>query len=252
MTINDPNQLDGRTVIGVDGEKIGSVEDIYLDNGNNRPAWVAVKTGWFGRNVSLVPIAQATEVGGDLQVPFEKERVSSAPHQDPGRDISEIDEQALYRHYGLDYGSEYGRAGVEPTASEGEVSAPGGDDAMTRSQEELHVGKEQVPAGRARLRKYVVTENVQQTVPVSHEEVRIDREPIAEGNRDAAYAGPGISEAEHEVTLHEERPVVEKETRPVERVRLGKEVRTDEEQVSEDVRKEEVELEREDRPGAGS
>lgn len=196
-------------MIGADGEKIGTIEDVYLDNGTDRPAWVAIKPGWFGRNISLVPIAQATEVGGDLQVPFEKERVSSAPHQDPGHDISEIDEQALYRHYGLDYGSEYSRARVEPATSAGEVSAPGGirgapggDDAMTRSQEELHVGKEQVPAGRARLRKYVVTENVQQTVPVSHEEVRIDREPIAEGNRDAAHAGPGISEAEHEVTLH--------------------------------------------------
>ena len=66
--------------------------------------------------------------------------------------------------------------------------------------------REQV--GRARLRKYVVTEQQQVTVPVSHEEVRLEREPITEANRGAAYSGPDITESEHEVTLHAERPVV--------------------------------------------
>lgn len=244
MTFNDPNLLNGRTVIGADGEKIGTVEDVYLDSGSNRPEWVAIKTGWFGRNISLVPIAEAKEAGGDLQVPFDKDRVSSAPHQDPGQDLSEMDEQALYRHYGLGYEGTSGEVSPPGLSQEG---ASGQDEAMTRSEEHLHVGTERAPVGRARLRKYVVTENVQQTVPVSHEEVRLEREPINEGNRDAAYTGPEISEAEHEVTLHEERPVVEKETRPVERVRLAKDERTDEEQVSGDVRREEVELERDDR-----
>ncbi|MCZ9341595.1 YsnF/AvaK domain-containing protein, partial [Streptomyces sp. TRM76130] len=94
------------------------------------------------------------------------------------------------------------------------------DDAMTLSEERLHIGVERREAGRARLRKYVVTEDVQQTVPVRHDEVRLEREPITEANRDAALSGPEISEAEHEVTLYEERPVVETETVPVERVRL--------------------------------
>jgi uncharacterized protein (TIGR02271 family) len=112
---------------------------------------------------------------------------------------------------------------------------------MTRSEERLRVGKEQVETGRARLRKYIVTEDVQTTVPVSREEVRIEREPITEANRDAAVAGPDLSEEEHEVTLTEERPVVGKETVPVERVRLGKEQVTEEKQVSEQVRKEQIE-----------
>ena len=92
---------------------------------------------------------------------------------------------------------------------------------MTRSEEQLHVGTQPREAGRARLRKYVVTEQVTQTVPVSHEEVRIEREPITDANVGAATSGPAISEEEHEVVLHEERPVVDKETVPVERVRLG-------------------------------
>jgi uncharacterized protein (TIGR02271 family) len=124
-----------------------------------------------------------------------------------------------------------------------DVSGRATDDAMTRSEERLRVGKERAETGRARLRKYIVTENVQTTVPVSREEVRIEREPITDANRDAAMSGPDLTEEEHEVTLTEERPVVGKETVPVERVRLGKEQITEEEQVSEQVRKEQIETE---------
>ena len=111
---------------------------------------------------------------------------------------------------------------------------------MTRSEERLHVGTEQVRAGRARLRKHVVTENVTQTVPVSHEEVRVEREPITNASRGDARSGPDISEEEHEVTLNAERPVVNKETVPVERVRLGTETVTDNQEVSETLRKEQI------------
>jgi uncharacterized protein (TIGR02271 family) len=93
-----------------------------------------------------------------------------------------------------------------------------------------------------RLRKYVVTENVATTVPVEREEVRIEREPITGANYDAATSGPAISEEQHEVILHEERPVVDKQAVPKERVRLDKEIVTDEERVSEEVRKEQVEV----------
>jgi uncharacterized protein (TIGR02271 family) len=111
---------------------------------------------------------------------------------------------------------------------------------MTRSEERLHVGTETVAAGRARLRKYVVTENVTQTVPVSHEEIRVERESITEANRDTPLSGADITEEEHEVTLHAERPVVAKETVPVERVRLGTETVTEQAEVSEQVRKEQI------------
>ncbi|WP_241965649.1 YsnF/AvaK domain-containing protein, partial [Streptomyces sp. MH60] len=120
-----------------------------------------------------------------------------------------------------------------------------GDEAMTRSEEQMHVGVERHESGRARLRKYVVTEEVQQTVPVTHEEVRVVREPITDANRDEALAGPEISEAEHEVTLHAERPVVETETVPVERVRMTTEELTENETVRGQVRKERIEAETE-------
>ena len=113
---------------------------------------------------------------------------------------------------------------------------------MTRSEEQLRVGTETRQAGKARLRKYVTTEHQQTTVPVSHEEVTLEREPITDANRGDAYDGPAISEEEHEVTLHAERPVVDTEAVPVERVRVGKQTVTEQETVGGDVRKEQIEV----------
>jgi uncharacterized protein (TIGR02271 family) len=119
-----------------------------------------------------------------------------------------------------------------------DTSGPTTDDAMTRSEERLHAGTETVAAGKARLRKYVVTEQQQVTVPVTREEVRVEREPITEGNYDNAMSGPELSEEEHEVVLTEERPVVTTEAVPVERVRLTKDQVQEQQTVSADVRKE--------------
>lgn len=138
-------------------------------------------------------------------------------------------------------------AGVDRTSGFGDsghdTSGPNTDNAMTRSEEQLNVGTQRVETGRARLRKYVVTEQQNVTVPVEREEVRLEREPITDGNVGQALDGPAISEEEHEVILSEERPVINKETVPVERVRLDKDVVTEQQQVSEDVRREEIELE---------
>jgi uncharacterized protein (TIGR02271 family) len=131
---------------------------------------------------------------------------------------------------------------VQDTAVGRDTPGPTTDDAMTRSEEELRVGTTQRERGKARLRKYVTTEQVTQTVPVQREEVRVEREPITDANLDAATSGPAISEEEHEVTLREEEPVVEKRAVPKERVRLDTETVTDERQVAEEVRKEQIEV----------
>ncbi|MFF8032047.1 PRC and DUF2382 domain-containing protein [Streptomyces sp. NPDC016626] len=142
-----------------------------------------------------------------------------------------------------------GTAGAAGHRSEARTDARG-DDAMTRSEEQMRVGVERHATGRARLRKYVVTEEVQQTVPVRHEEVRVEREPITDANRDDAMAGPDITEAEHEVILHEERPVVETEAVPVERVRMTTEEQTTDETVRGQVGKERIEADSERDDGA--
>ncbi len=237
---------------------------MYYDDDTDQPKWITVQTGLFGTHESFVPL-QGAELGGDrVTVAYEKAAVKDAPRIAQDGHLSPEEEAQLYRHYGFDHGAAGGPAagGRESVVPEGvgrtggrheladergtarghDVSGPNTDDAMTRSEEELRVGTETREAGRARLRKHVVTEHQQVNVPVSHEEVRVERERITDANRGAATDGPAISEEEHEVTLHAERPVVDTEAHPVERVRLGTETVTEQETVGGEVRKEEIEV----------
>jgi uncharacterized protein (TIGR02271 family) len=241
--VSDAYRFRGRTMLDRDGDKIGKIDDVYEDKQTGRPEWALVNTGLFGTKKTFVPLHDASPVGEDVRVPLEKGHVKDAPSIDPDGELSETEERQLYSHYDVAYDAhdaEHANGGDEPTNG-GDVSGPSTDDAMTRSEEELRVGTERREAGRVRLRKYVVTEEEQRTVPVRREEVRVEREPITEGNVDQALDGPEISEEEHEVVLHEERPVVEKEVVPKERVRLGTEEQTDQETVSETLRKERIE-----------
>jgi uncharacterized protein (TIGR02271 family) len=269
-------QLDavvGSTAYDKDGDKVGKIGGLYYDDATNEPSWLTVHTGLFGTKETFIPV-QGVEVTGDRVIlQYDKATVKDAPNVDEDGHLSPQEEEQLYRYYGVQYtggGVETGRhagdvetRGVADTSrtfdrdrdgvrddARGAVgrdtSGPTTDEAMTRSEERLNVGTETHEAGRARLRKHVVTEHQQVTVPVTHEEVTLEREPITETNRGAAYDGPAISEEEHEVTLHAERPVVDTEAVAVERVRLGKETVTDQETVGGEVRKEEIELDRGD------
>jgi uncharacterized protein (TIGR02271 family) len=294
----------GKDVYDQSGDKIGSASEVYLDDETGQPEWVTVRTGLFGTKESFVPIRDADLTDDGLRVPVSKDVVKDAPKIDTDGHLSPQEEQELYRHYNLQFGTGTGRTdttvgrvdrqdtttglttgtesttgmagtagtaagttgdrdrdltgtdrdrdltgtgtgtgGVDTRAAVGrDTSGPTTDNAMTRSEERLDVGTRTEEVGRARLRKYVVSENVTETVPVSREEVRVEREPITDANVGNAMDGPAISEEEHEVTLHAERPVVQKEAVPVERVRLDTETVTDTETVSADVRKEEIEV----------
>jgi uncharacterized protein (TIGR02271 family) len=253
-TKNAVLQWRGQTVVSSDGDKVGKVEEIYLDTETSEPEFALVHTGMFGSKSSFVPIANAQDDGGSVKVPFDKSQVTDSPKMDPDGELSQQDEAALYRHYGMDYSEARSASGLPEGRTQGDT-APGSpgvvgndvsgretDDAMTRSEEELRVGTTQRETGRARLRKYVVTENVTQTVPVQREELRLEREPITDANRDAAMSGGDLSEEEHEVVLYEEEVVVDKRAVPKERVRVDKDTITEQRNVSEDVRKEQVEL----------
>ncbi len=237
MTMTDLRNWKGLDVVDPTGERIGEIEDIYLDEQTDQPEWLAVRTGLFGRRVSFVPLAEAQASGDAVVVPYAKEQVKDAPHAEPDGILSEEEEAALYDHYGLPY-SDVGAADTAGPATQATT-----DDAMTRSEEELRVGTRTREAGRARLRKWVETEQVSTTVPVAREELRIEREPITEGNVDQALSGPEISEGVHEVTLMEEEAVAETETVPKERIRMEKDTVLEEERVAGEVRKERVEAE---------
>ncbi len=229
--------LIGRTAVDANGDKIGKIGQVYLDDQSGQPQWVTVATGLFGTKETFAPLHGSTQSGDDLQLAVTKDLVKDAPNMDADGHLEDHENDALFAHYAGHLGS----APVSNERSAGhDTSGPNTDDAMTRSEEQLHVGTENVESGRARLRKYVVTENVTTTVPVSHEEVRIEREPITDANRGQATSGADISEEEHEITLHAEQPVVSKETVPVERVKIGTETVTEEQTVNEEVRKEQI------------
>ncbi|NYJ05275.1 DUF2382 domain-containing protein [Petropleomorpha daqingensis] len=240
----------GKDVYDASGEKIGSASEVYLDDESGRPEWVTVRTGLFGTKESFVPIRDADLTDDGVRVPVSKDRVKDAPKIDADGHLSPEEEQELYRYYGnvSDGYAGTDTAGMQTARTDAagtvghDTSGPTTDHAMTRSEERLEVGTRSEEIGRARLRKYVVTENATETVPVAREEIRVEREPITDANVGAAMDGPAISEEEHEVTLRAERPVVEKEAVPVERVRLDKETVTDTETVSADLRKEQIEV----------
>ena len=264
-TTNDFGAVIGKTAYDSDGDKIGEVGQVYLNDQSGQPEWVTVKTGMFGSKESFAPLYGSSVDGDNLKLAVDKQMVKDAPNVDDDGHMEQSEADALYTHYqgrmgtqqtgnydntqadttGKHAGGEYagdsredmsGQPGIEGR----DTSGPTTDDAMTRSEERLHVGTENVQTGKARLRKYIVEENVSTTVPVSHEEVRVEREPITDDNRGEAMAGSELSEEEHEVTLHAERPVVSKETVPVERVKLATETVTEDTQVNETIRKEQI------------
>jgi uncharacterized protein (TIGR02271 family) len=263
----DQNQL--RTAVGAtaydpSGNKIGKVGQVYYDDATGQPTWITVNTGLFGTHESFVPVDGADLHGDRVTVAYDKATVKDAPNIAEDGHLSPAEEEQLYRYYGVAYDDSHAldrfagpaagqavhrdtslaaAAGVEGR----DTSGPTTDNAMTRSEEHLRVGTERRAVGKARLRKYVLTEYQQVTVPVSHEEITLEREPITDASREAAYDGPAISEEEHEITLHADRPVVDTETVAVERVRLGKQTVTDNETVSGEVRKEQIELDTDSR-----
>jgi len=278
ITQDQVQSLTGATAYDRDGDKLGKVGAVYYDDQTNEPTWLTVNTGLFGLNESFVPVQGADFSGDRVTLAYDKATIKDAPNVSEDGHLSPQEEENLYRHYGVNYGTDTGTGYATGTADTGrhglvdqdrdrnrdgvyddvegrtvghDTSGPTTDQAMTRSEEQLRVGTETREAGRARLRKHVVTEQQQVTVPVTHEEVTLEREAITDANRGDAYDGPAISEEEHEVVLHAERPVVDTEAVAVERVRLGKETVTEHENVRGEVRKEEIELDKGDVTGRG-
>jgi stress response protein YsnF len=199
----------GTTAYDGNGDKIGTVEHFFVDDRTGAPTWVAVATGLFGTRHSVAPAADATFADGDLRLPVTADAVKHAPHV-TGDHLDPAEEAELRRHYGL---AAIGNAPAEapaeaptqemravapavpPTTGTGTESAVASteratdsDGAMTRSEERLRVGTERIATTRARLVKYVVTEEVQITVPIRREEIRIEEVPL-DAVDDVAGAG---------------------------------------------------------------
>ncbi len=232
MTLNaqQASSLYGQDIRDRSGATIGTVAQIWTDAAGE-PTWVSVAGGAMGSKETLAPLQKARLGGGGVTVDYDMSTVKNAPAVDSDREepLSTEELRQLHAHYHLP-------AQGGPPA--GRASAPSAGNDLIRSEERLRVGTESRPAGTARLRKHVVTEDVHTTVPVEHDEVHVEREPIA---RDQARGVRGeIGEAEQEMTLRAERPVVAKDTVPVERVRLAKDEIVEDQPVDEQIRRERV------------
>jgi len=236
--MQDTGQLIGRNAVDRSNSKIGTISDVYVDDETGQPAWLAVNTGTSGSKVSFVPLAGAEVSGDAVVVGYDKSKVKGAPKEKVDGHLSPDEEDELYTYYGIaGQSADRGRSG-----DGGDTSGRETDDAMTRSEEELDVQTRTQQAGRARLRKWVETEEVHTTVPVQREKARLVTEPITDANRGDAMAGDDLTTDEHEVVLTEEVVDVDKRVVPKERVRLEKETETDEVVVGEEVRKERIEM----------
>lgn len=268
--MTDSNRIEdlaNATAYDVDGDKIGGVQDVYINDTTGQPDFVSVSHGLFGTGDSIVPLRGHSLKDGELHLAFSKDRIKDAPDLDENGHLTNADQEAFYRHYGLENAEERttyetgaagagaagaGAAGAAATdadangkhhadaaANTDAAPAAAADGEMIRSEEQLNVDKQRVESGQVRLRKYVVHDTETVEVPVEREEVRVSREPITEADR-ANFTGD-IGEQEASVTLHEERVNVSKESVPVEKVSLDKDVVRDTEQVTEDVAKERIE-----------
>lgn len=244
LNVNDVTDMQGQPLYASDGVKIGEIADIYVDSDTREPEWALVHTGLFGARESFVPLAEATRSGDGIRVPYTKDEVRDAPTAEPDGELSPDEEARLYAHYGLSYSEAASSSGLPaaPGPSAPLAAAPGADEdsaTMVRSEERLHVRVQRRPSEIVRLRKVVVTENVTRTVPVRHEELVIEREPITDGQ---VVADDSLVEEDHEIILHAERAVLAKETVPVERVRVGKAQVVEDVEVTDQLRKEHIEV----------
>ncbi|MBY0793835.1 YsnF/AvaK domain-containing protein [Corynebacterium parakroppenstedtii] len=276
------------TAFDKNGDKVGKVGQLFVDSNSGEPTFVAVNTGLFGRNSSLVPLAGAKLNNEELHVAHTKDEISDAPNiSDTDEGLEPEEEERLYKHYGLTtqdsaqtQTSDRGNAAQAGTAAgtgaaagtaagttgrreetaktsaetkktsadTGKKPVTSDDGSVIRSEEQLNVNKEKVASGRARLRKYVVEDTETVEVPVSREEVKVEREKLSP--EEAKKLGnTRIGEENADVVLHEEQVNVDKETVPVEKVNLNKETVTDKQKVSEDLKKERVEFQDETKDG---
>ncbi|REE03750.1 PRC and DUF2382 domain-containing protein [Citricoccus nitrophenolicus] len=259
---NTVEQLQDATVYGTDGEKIGSVGQVYLDDRTNQPTFVTVKTGLFGAKETFIPISEASPSRDGLQVPFDKAFVKDAPNVDADGSLTPQEEQRIYEYYSIDSSGTTAGTGQGTAAGTGQGTAAGtvpgaGHDAgrdtradvdrdasadtesVTARNEQLNVGTEVRESGRVRLRKHTYTDTETVEVPVSREEIVVEREPV---DPDSAEARRKTGDQDVEVTAHEEVPVVDK-TATAEKVTVDKTQVQDTERVSGTVQHEDIEVE---------
>ncbi len=254
------------TVVDREDNKIGTIDAVWQDT-SNQPAYVAVRTGWLGFGKAHVVPAQRAEVNEQrktVRLPYLADEIKSAPSFDSQEDITEEAEYTISSHYGIgrDWnqpmrGSESYEGRERSDLRESDTSAGAGfaspsraaderDEARMRlNQEQVEVGKREVQYGGVRLRKVVRTETVNVPVELQREEIHIERTPVS--GEVAADSDVGMVREGEDIfiPLRREEAVIDKTVAASEDVRVSKRRETERENVREEVRREDVQIEHE-------
>jgi len=259
MTTNTaPDQLFGNEVMTQDGKKLGSVDNVWVDDSTNQPEFIGVKTGFFMGHTHIIPLADANTSDGAVTVPYDQDMVKNAPHFAGDQELSPSDEDNIYQYYNLDRSTNQSPTGLGTDDNTGGAmndtsyqrdtgdfnDNAGRSSGMNNTEidtaaEELVVGKRTEQAGNVRLRKVVRTENKEVPVELRREEVDIERIPAGQTNVGDSY---DFQEQEIDVPVSREEAVVGKEVRSTGGVRVNKTSQTETQNVSGEVRSEEVEV----------
>src|ERR671912_2422910 len=234
------DQYAGYEVYDRNGEKIGKVDDLFVDE-NDRAEYLGVKMGFLGlEGTSLIPweLTRVDEQGRRIEVSVDKAQVKEGPSFNDDEDITPEYENEVRSYYGVG-GSSQESAELADRGAYGDYYGDEDELRVQRTEEELRVGTREREAGALKVRKRVRTDREQISVPTRHEEVSVERVPVEEG-REASEAEIGEDEVVMPVT--EEEVVTEKRPVVKEELRIRKDVVEDEEVVEEDVRREEVEI----------
>lgn len=251
-TVLEPNQAEqilGQPIHAAGQVEVGTVNQVYLHDTTGKPAWATVHTGVPGTKATFIPLAEATIDDGRLTVPYGTKTIAAAPRVEASGGRLTLPEVAtLNRHYGLrdDRTLPSGSPPTnQPVVDDNRMTGDSPAE-MTRSEERLKVATTTRATQKVRMRKHVVVEQRTVTVTVQREEILIEHEPLDDDRDNQALeagsgpGGTGGSTVKHEMVLHEEQIFIEKRIVPVERVRLVVETVTTQQQVSEQLRKEQI------------
>jgi len=215
------------------GDKIGTLQCLWSDQ-NTEPAFLGVQTGWLFGKTHVVP-AERAEVNERAQVvrlPYTVQKIKDAPSYDAGVEIDSNTERDVRTYYGIT---------SAPTPATAETGQRSEATTVQLHEEQLKVGKRQVETGGVRLRKIIRTETVNQPVELQREEIVVERVP---GKQSTQPGGKEFQQQDIYIPLRREEAVVQKETRVREEVRVSKKAQTERQSVSEQVRREDVEVQR--------
>ena len=162
MPVSDWDRYRGQDLYDTHGDKIGSIDEVFLDDATNEPEWLAVNTGLFGMNQSLVPVDNVSTSGDRLVTPFSKDEIKDAPNVSPADQHVTVEaERRLYDHYGRNYMSSR-PIGTDTSQRQGDQVQE-----MTATNEQV---QKTADTESVRLRKHTWTEQV----PVQREEIVVE------------------------------------------------------------------------------